>query len=774
MASVRLPARDIAVIAVAWSLVVALGLVMVVGRDAALLPVIDDALSLALAVFAAVNAARAAGDADGPTGRAWATMAAALVVWALGDAVWLFYDVVFSEPTSPSPADVFYLAFNVLLAAGLAQLLATDSHVSRIQLALDGLAVSLSLFLLAWIFSLNRVFDTMRADDNVELTLGLLTPLGDLVVLSIAVLALARSRRHRPAALAIVTAAMAMITVADVILAYLIVEGGYRTGHLIDLLWAVAMALFTVAAVLSRHTPPAPERPDWVPTQSSLWLPYLPLLVVGVFGPPVVMRGVEAALVQLIVCVICGRQILAAWENRQLLTAAADQALRDPLTGLANRTLFRERLDHAMLLRVRDSRVITVISIDLDDFKLVNDSLGHPVADRLLKGAGQRILECVRTGDTVARLGGDEFMLLLEGGADDHQMVARRIVEAFARPFDVDGSEVILRPSLGVASATDDEPDLNAEILVTRADVAMYAAKRSRASEVRTFAADLATTRLDVGDHKRRPWRSSGGGAERIRLLAELRDAVDHGSIEVAYQPKVDLNSGDVIGVEALLRWPHPRLGILRPDAFLSLVRQHGLMRPVSDIVIDRALDDAADWQAAGLNVAVAINLFAPLLRDTRLPDRLCRQLDRRHLDHGALTVEITEDVVLTEISTVKAVLRELRELGIRVAIDDFGSGYSALSYLRDLAIDEVKLDREFIADVTSDDRAAAVASAVINLTHTLGISVVAEGVEDADTAQWLTRHGCHIGQGYHFSAPVEAAQVPDLLRRLGATGRRG
>lgn len=759
----RLRSRSIVAYTLPAALVAALALTMLLGHAAASLLVVNDLISLALAAFATAGAAMAARAADRPQRRAWVTLTAALLAWTVGDAIWLVYDVILREPPSPSPADLFYLLFSVLMAIAMSQLLMAGSFVARIHLALDALTVSLCVFLLMWIFSLNRVFDTLR-DDGMQLTLAVITPLADVVVLSFAVLALARSRRRRPAALAVVTIGITLITVADVTLAFLIVDGSYHTGHFIDLLWASAMGLFAVAAELSRRVQPVPDRPDPVPSHSSLWLPYAPLLLAGILGPPIVMRGFESVLVQLIVLVVCGRQMLSAWENRRLLTAAADQALRDPLTGLANRTLFHERLNHAMLLRIRDARPITVISMDLDDFKLVNDSLGHPVADRLLVAAGQRLLECVRAGDTVARLGGDEFVMLLEGGADDHQMVARRAVEAFGRPFEVDGHEIMLRPSLGVATADDDEPEVSAELLMRRADLAMYAAKRSRSTQVRTFAADLVEATVDVSDLQH---QSSGGGAERIRLLGELRHAVDHGTLEVAYQPKVDLSDGKVTGVEALVRWPHPRLGALRPDAFLSLVRQHGLMVPVSEIVVSKALDDVARWRSQNLDVAVAINLFAPMLRDTGLPDHLCRHLDSRALDRAVLTVEITEDVVLTEVGTVKAVLRELRERGIRVAIDDFGTGYSALSYLRELTIDEVKLDRLFIADVTTDVRAAAVVGAVLDLTRTLGISVVAEGVEDAETARWLARHGCHTGQGYYFSAAVEPGAVPALIGRL-------
>lgn len=762
----RLPGRDTAALTVPAVLVVALALTMVLGRDAAFMPTLNDALSLALSAYAAGCAIVAARTEDGPSRRAWLILAIALVAWATGDAVWLVYDVLLRQPPSPSPADLFYLAFSVLVAAGLAQLLASGTLVSRLHLALDALTVSLCIFLLAWIFSLNRVVDMLR-DDGVDLTLALVTPVVDMVVLSIAVLALARSRRRRPVALAIVTGAIALITIADVALAFLLIEGRYETGNPIDLLWAAAMALFAAAAVVSRRPAPAPDRPAPVPSHSSLWLPYVPLLLVGVIGPAIVMRGFESVLVQMLMVVVCGRQILSAWDNRRLLADAADQALRDPLTGLANRTLFDEQLDHAMLLRTRDDRPITVIVLDLDDFSLVNDSLGHSMADRLLAEAGQRCIESVRTGDTVARLGGDEFAVLLEGGADDHQLVSRRLSDAFGLPFVVDGQEVFLRPSIGMATATDAEPTLTAQALLTRADIAMSAAKRSKTAEMRIFDDELASTHADLTD--RRDNGAAGGGAEQIRLLGELRDAIDHGRIEVAYQPKVNLVSRKASGVEALLRWPHPRLGTLRPDTFLSLVRRHGLMRLVSDLVVNKVLDDAAGWRSRGWDIPVAINLFAPMLRDTDLPAELCRRLDDRRLPHGLLTVEITEDLVLTELDTVTTVLQELRGRGIRVAIDDFGSGYSALSYLRDLVVDEVKLDQHFIAGVTTDRRAAAIVGAVIELTRTLGIAVVAEGVEDADTADWLTRHGCDTAQGFYFSTPLEPARVLDAVNRLGS-----
>jgi diguanylate cyclase len=502
---------------------------------------------------------------------------------------------------------------------------------------------------------------------------------------------------------------------------------------------------------------------DTVPSQRSLWLPYVPLLIASTIGPAFALKGPLQVGVPALMALVFIRQSYAAREYRQLLRAAADQASHDPLTGLANRTLFYDRLVRAMAQSRRDDRSVLVVVLDIDDFKMVNDTLGHPVADSVLVGVGKRLAGCVQPSDTVARLGGDEFAVLLEGGVDRQHLVASTIVEAFDEPIVIDGQEILLWPSVGMAIASSAEPDLAPVALVQRADIAMYAAKRSRSSQVQTFSPDMTLIDPDlvVEWAERSARRPTDNGAAQIRLLRELRHAIEHGELDLVYQPEIELSTSRIVRVEALLRWPHPQLGELRPEAFLSLVRQHGLMRPVSDLVLDKALDDAARWAALGAPTPVAVNLFAPLLCET---ERLVGALAARNLPAEVLTVEITEDAVLADVGRVTAVLRELRELGVRVAIDDFGSGYSALSYLHDLPSDDVKLDRRFIAAVTSDERAAMVVRAVIDLSHELGVTVVAEGIEDAATVAWLRQHGCDIGQGYHLGIPATAADTARLL----------
>ena len=726
---------------------------------------VDSLTLLVLSTYATVCAVLAARSAHGSGRRAWTMMAVALAAWTVGELIWSYFAITLGRNPFPSPADGCYVAFTLLAWPAMALFPTWPLQGSRLRIVLDCVTVMLCLFLLMWTVALHGTYDSYVLADREIPVVQLLFPIGDVVVLTTALQAVVRAESHQRWALGLLTTAIGFMTLTHLGYAHLVANGRFRTGSLLDLGWAVSLIVFAAAAQLSRRPQLQPRPTASLSSNSSLWLPYLPLLLAGTVGPAIIMSGVEAVIVPLVVVAVCCRQSVAAWENRRLLTAAADQALRDPLTGLANRTLFHDRLTHAMMLRERDERSVAVVSVDIDDFKLVNDSLGHPAADTILVSVGERIIGCVRPGDTVARLGGDEFALLLEGREDHSYVVAGRVVEAFDQPFVIDGEKMLLRPSVGIAVASPDEPDLAPEALMTRADTAMYAAKRSRVSGLHSFSPDMALAGLDAMELGRRVTnRPAGDGAAQIRLLGELRRAIDQAQLDLVYQPKMHLPSGRVVGLEALLRWPHPQLGVLRPDEFMALVRQHGLMRQVTEFVVTRALDDAVRWETSGVETAIAVNVFAPDLKDATLPDALCGALRLRGLPPSLLTVEITEDLIVNDIDRVTAVLHRLREQGIRVAIDDFGSGFSALSYLRDLPIDEVKLDRQFISSITQDKRAAAVVRAMIDLTHELGVTVVAEGIEDAGTADWLREHGCDIGQGYYFGAPVAASMIPQLI----------
>ena len=325
------------------------------------------------------------------------------------------------------------------------------------------------------------------------------------------------------------------------------------------------------------------------------------------------------------------------------------------------------------------------------------------------------------------------------------------------------GSSLPMRPSVGLAVASSANPDLCADMLLKQADVAMYSAKRSKSGGLHTFTPDMAL--VDPNEFEL-PTDSSEGGERgaAVRLLGELRHAIHHGDLTVYYQPKFDLRSGDVVGVEALVRWPHPTRGLLGPAHFLPLVRKLVLMRAVTDIVLAQALDDAAEWQAMDIGVPIAVNVFAPSLGDLDLPTHIASALAVRELSPEDLTIEITEDFLLDNIDRTRQCWKGCGKRGIRIAIDDFGSGYSALWYLRELAIDEVKLDRHFIAPIRVDARAAAVVRGVVDLAHVLGVTTVAEGVENAETADRLREFGCEVAQGYFYSPPISAAAMMNLL----------
>jgi diguanylate cyclase (GGDEF)-like protein len=425
--------------------------------------------------------------------------------------------------------------------------------------------------------------------------------------------------------------------------------------------------------------------------------------------------------------------------------------------------LFGDRLAHAVAMHARDGRDVAVLALDLDDFKLINDSLGHPVGDAVLIEAAERLQRSVRTGDTVARLGGDQFAVLLEGGVEPAVTAAERILEAFDTEFSVGEQSIDVRPSAGLAELNRSvTTGLTSEELLKRANVALYSAKRTRTGGIATFSEDMKL----VDTEEVEPPCSSRAHDARVggmRLLSELRTAISDGELSAVYQPKYHMATGRIIGVEALVRWPHPRLGTLLPDQFLPIARQNGLMGALTELVLHRAADDAVEWHAMGFPIPFAINLFPPSLNDLSLASTVAGVMADHHLPFDHVTVEITEDLVLSDPERAREVLIRLHEFGIRVALDDFGSGYSALNYLIQLPIDELKLDMNLVAPIAVDPPAAIIVRKVIELTRELGMVCVAEGVENSATADLLISYGCEVAQGYYYSPPVTA----DALQRM-------
>jgi len=717
------------------------------------LTVVDDLVTVAVSLVALVFSVSAARAAQGRLRSAWSTMVLALVVWNAGQLIWMYDELVLRERPFPSWSDVFFLLFPVIACAALVQFWNRRGRQLRSLILLDGLIVAGSLFIVSWLMVMAGLYRAGTAS-RLEFFLALAYPAFDLVVVTVAAVVLVSADSSQRVVATLLTIGLVCMAVADSGYAYLSAQREYSSGALIDTWWVAGLLFLTVAAAAAREAPSDEPTEAEMPGWASVWLPYAPLMfaagVLAAKPPTAATSGPVLTVGLLLVIVVPVRQFLAVQLSRRLLATVAEQALRDPLTGLGNRTLFSDRLNHALQMRARSGGAVGVLILDLDDFKAVNDTLGHAAGDDLLKQAARRIATTVRVGDTVARLGGDEFAVIIEGDGVVPETTARRLMEAFDAPVTVEGRELAMRVSVGLAVASSGRSEFSADELLKQADLAMYAAKRSRSS----------VRRLD---------RDGPVGDDQDQLLRQLRVAVEQRELTLVYQPKFKLASGEMVGVEALLRWPHPQRGVITPDEFLPMVRRNALIEPVTQFVIDTALDDARAWRSAGVDIPVAVNLFPPSLAVPQLPERLGRALADRELDSSALTVEITEDVLLDDIERTRTVLRELRERGISIAIDDFGSGYSALWYLRDLPVDEVKLDRSFISPVAVDPRAGAVARAVIDLAHVLLMKTVAEGVENLETANWLRRHGCDIVQGYYFSPPLSAAEVLSLARPVAA-----
>jgi diguanylate cyclase (GGDEF)-like protein/PAS domain S-box-containing protein len=448
-------------------------------------------------------------------------------------------------------------------------------------------------------------------------------------------------------------------------------------------------------------------------------------------------------------------------ERKRLEAQLVHQAFHDPLTGLANRALFRDRVEHALERQGRGAPPLAVLFLDLDDFKAVNDRLGHGAGDRLLVGVAERLRRATRGYDTVARLGGDEFAVLLEESAsdDDALTVVRRVTRALAHPFALDGREVAVTASVGLAHAA---PGDDAEALLRNADVAMYQAKGGGKARHAVFEAAMYEAVI-----------------ARLELEADLRQAVDDpagAGFWLAYQPVVDLDTGRVASVEALLRWRHPRRGPLPPAAFVPVAEDTGLIAPLGAWVLRAACAELARWRDAlrgdGRGDAalpgMAVNLSARQLERPELADEVAAALAAADVPAGALTLEITESTLMARADETLGVLRALKALGVRLAIDDFGTGYSSLSHLQRFPVDVLKIDRAFVDGLGRGGSEAALARTIVALGEALRLRTVAEGVESAAQRDELRALGCQQGQGYLFARPQDGGAV--LAALLNAT----
>ena len=730
---------------------------------------LDDLAQLGASASAALLALVAARRSTGRPRLAWAAIGVGASGWAAGQALWCYDELVAHRLTPfPSLCDFGYLIFPVGAALSLWIMPSIHDRYARRRWLLDGAVVACALVAVSWATTLGAVARS-GGDSRFAFAVSLAYPIADIVILT---MALADAEAHRwrvdSSRKLLVIMAIAAMAVSDSSFSYYNGIGTYRTGSICDVGWVASFALVALAAGSAIASPATVAEAVRKPRDgaSATMLPYVPMLAAAViialqrihhtpFGP------VEPIALTAAFCLTLFRQYLTLRENKALLRTVAareDQLVRqayyDGLTGLANRALFLDRAEQALQLHKRERRPLAVLFCDLDDFKAVNDTLGHAAGDQLLITASARLRRVLRSVDTAARLGGDEFAVLLQEGGDPHG-VGRRIVDSLAAPTSVESRILTNQVSVGVAVVTADEPTPSLDELLAKADQAMYAAKRSGKGRMAVF--DDCMTLPSARD---------------FDLRVNLGPAIAAGAIGVAYQPIVHVESGELRGFEALARWEHEGSDV-PADEFIPVAAKAGLLDRLTDGVIEHASRQLAEWsrELDRHDLYVSVNLPPSMLTDPEFVSRMASVVDRAGLRRGQLVLEISEDALLRATEAVTKAAWQLRDVGVYLSLDDLGTAYTSLRHLRQVPLHSVKIDRSFVADVDTDRESAQFASSILGLGRDLGLEVVAEGVERSEQENVLTQLGFTLAQGFRYGRAVHASEMD--ASRLGRTSDR-
>ena len=651
---------------------------------------------------------------------------------------------------TPSVADGLSLLLYPLACIALVLFLRSEAGRISPAVRLDGVIAGLGVAAVCTALDLSTI---LRAGSGSTLSVAvhLASPVGDFILLALAFAVVVMVPRQ-PARTLCFAAGCGLLAVGNVVTLHQLASGTSRIGSHLDLLWPGALIALSASVWLRPRAIRRSPLVEKAPRVLVLALVLTASLLILVLGNVRHVSPVALCLAGATLLAAAARMALSLHEQRALNESRQQQAETDELTGLGNRRFLLDALEQALTAppgEVSQIADLALLLIDLDHFKEINDSFGHQTGDELLRQIGPRIRQVVRREDLVARLGGDEFAVLLYGAnAYKATTVAQRIATLLEQPIDVSTASLHVGASIGVALAPDHA--LTAADLIRCADIAMYRAKTERGSF------DVYEAALD-------------DESDRFALIEDLRQAMEQGSLALHYQPEIDLRTGEVVTVEALLRWPHPTLGLIPPEHLLALAEESGLVHALAAWVFEEAVADCARWWHDGNHAAVAVNLLATDLLDSSLPRRVGELLTRSQLPAQALVLEITEGMVVADLTRSKRVIQSLADAGILVSIDDFGTGFSSLSHLNDLAVGELKLDRTFTSRLQMGDtggRDEDIVSSVINLGHALGLRVVAEGIERPEFVEVLTALGCDTGQGYAIQTPCPPAEIDFAGRR--------
>ena len=681
------------------------------------------------------------------------TLGFGLVMWSLGDFALTVESQGGGTPPTPSLADVFYLGFYPL--AYVAAVIFMRGEVRRLSTPnwLDGAVASLGTASACAAFMFERVLHLTGGNSAATAT-NLAYPIGDVLLLSLVVGGSTVMSGRRKAPWLLMATGIAINTVGDTANLFGTSFGESRPGFIFNAIaWPTSMLVLSMSVWLR----PRPLNPQTVRKPALFVIPGLSAacaLVVLFVGNLHATSRLALGLATATLLLVGIRLVVSVRGMRSLSQERRHQSVTDELTGLGNRRCLHTVLDAFFAdydVTASQPRSIAFLFLDLNHFKEINDTFGHPVGDKLLKQLGPRLSACLREDDLPIRLGGDEFVVVLvDGDADYATAVAQRLTDRLAEPFVLDTVRVHISASIGIALAPTDATD--SASLLWCADVAMYRAKLT-GTPFAIYQPDLDKS------------------GNRLLLLDELRTAIDERQLVVHYQPQLDLRTGEIVAVESLLRWAHPRLGIVPPLEFIPLAEEAGLMGSITTLVLTDALAQCAAWRSAGHPLSVSVNISPTNLLDPRFTDLVRDLLESHQVPAEALVLEITETSVITHFDRSQSVIQELWDHGIVVSIDDFGAGFTSLAHLSSLAVKELKLDRIFIAALIGGDngRALDLVRATIDLGHALGLRIVAEGIEDYATLELLSDLGCDLGQGNFISKPKPASRLTFIPKLAGS-----
>jgi len=669
----------------------------------------------------------------------WVAMAAGIALYTAGDLVWTFHDQNLNPIPAPAPSDALYLSAYAAFIFGvtlLTQGAFGRVHASvRIDGAISGLAIA-SLAGLLWFTPLLRA-----SGHPLQVAVDIAYPVGDLVLIVLLVAGLAPVRYRPNWSTALLLMGATWFVVGDIVYLNQSTAGTYTPGTPLDATWITGMFFYGLAAsARDRRGARAVQTSD----RSVLRMNVVPVAS-GLVSLAVITASIDlhrSAVVAFFALASIFLVIVRIWTES---ASNYEEARTDDLTRLPNRRLFLEHVQSKLYEGGTDPTGI--ILIDLDDFKRINDTLGHGAGDELLCIIGRRLENRLGTRGTLARLGGDEFACAARVTNEQGLVsIARDLTAALTEPFVIEGVTVRVSASVGVTISSDKAS--TAGELLRSADVAMYEAKRTQSG--------VSAYRAGRDDNSR----------DQLVITADLPEAIHAQDFLMYYQPLLDMHTSRVRGVEALIRWQHPELGLLSPDRFLPIAERAGLGPQITRVVLEKALADGAQLHLRGHNLHIRVNISRFDVIDTRLPDEIERRLAFYRFPHDHLTLEISESALPSDFELAEHRVDELRTMGLRVSIDDFGTGYSSMSRLLSQSIDEIKIDRSFVFQMCSDRRAQAIVRASIELARALDVTVVAEGIESEEVFRSLQCVGTDIGQGNYISKPLTVAQLDEFVSR--------